>query len=176
MDGVISAPIAIAGLFLIPDLPENSRAFYLRKDQIVLARKRMESIGRAPRTKLGWSAWKRIFGRWHVYLLTILYIIFINTVSDIPNLEGRNHAVLTSYRRDHHPASILSRSGSRSLATRSSSSTSFPQHSRPCKRWQLWSLPFSRITGDNEQHGCPSQHSSVCCTRSSSPSGQFLLA
>ncbi|CAK1356418.1 unnamed protein product [Cercospora beticola] len=79
MDGVISAPIAIAGLFLIPDLPENSRAFYLRKDQIVLAQKRMESVGRAPRTKLGWSAWKRIFGRWHVYLLTILYIIFINT-------------------------------------------------------------------------------------------------
>lgn len=81
MDGVISAPIAIAGLFLIPDLPENSRAFYLRKDQIVLAQKRMESVGRAPRTKLGWSARKRIFGRWHVYLLTILYIIFINTVS-----------------------------------------------------------------------------------------------
>ncbi|PPJ52275.1 hypothetical protein CBER1_10276 [Cercospora berteroae] len=79
MDGIISAPIAIAGLFLIPDLPENSRAFYLRKDQIVLAQKRMESVGRAPRTKLGWSAWKRIFGRWHVYLLTILYIIFINT-------------------------------------------------------------------------------------------------
>ena len=81
MDGIISAPIAIAGLFLIPDLPENSRAFYLRKDQIELAKKRMDDVGRAPRKKLGWSAWKRIFGRWHVYLLTILYIIFINTVS-----------------------------------------------------------------------------------------------
>lgn len=80
MDGIISAPIAITGLFLIPDLPENSRAFYLRKDQIELAKKRMDDVGRAPRKKLGWSAWKRIFGRWHVYLLTILYIIFINTV------------------------------------------------------------------------------------------------
>ncbi|KAM0721459.1 hypothetical protein Q7P37_002383 [Cladosporium fusiforme] len=78
MDGVIGVPIAIAGMFLIPDLPENTRAFYLRKDQVELARKRMEDVGRAPRSRLGRSAWKRIFGRWHVYLLTILYIIFIN--------------------------------------------------------------------------------------------------
>ncbi|KAK4616492.1 Pantothenate transporter liz1 [Fulvia fulva] len=68
-----------SGLFLIPDLPEKSRAFYLRKDQILLAQKRMDDVGRAPRKKLGWSTWKRIFGRWHVYLLCVLYIIFINT-------------------------------------------------------------------------------------------------
>jgi MFS transporter, ACS family, pantothenate transporter len=81
MDGVISAPIAILGFFLIPDLPENSRAFYLSQDQIMMAQKRMDDVGRAPRTRLGWSAWRRIFGRWHVWLLTILYIIFINSVS-----------------------------------------------------------------------------------------------
>lgn len=38
----------------------------------------MATVGRAPRTRLGRSAFKRIFGRWHVYLLTILYVIFIN--------------------------------------------------------------------------------------------------
>lgn len=81
MDGVISLPIAIAGIFLIPDLPENTRAFYLRKDQVELAVKRMDDVGRAPRSRLGWSAWKRIFGRWHVYFLSVLYIIFINAVS-----------------------------------------------------------------------------------------------
>ncbi|KAJ0330597.1 hypothetical protein COL922a_012312 [Colletotrichum nupharicola] len=43
-----------------------------------MARNRMNAVGRAPRTKLGLSAFKRIFGRWHVYYLTILYIIFIN--------------------------------------------------------------------------------------------------
>lgn len=32
MDGVISAPICIAGFFLLPDLPENTRAFYLTED------------------------------------------------------------------------------------------------------------------------------------------------
>jgi ACS family pantothenate transporter-like MFS transporter len=29
MDGIISAPICIAGFFILPDLPDNTRAFYL---------------------------------------------------------------------------------------------------------------------------------------------------
>jgi ACS family pantothenate transporter-like MFS transporter len=78
MDGVISLPICVAGFFLIPDLPENTRAFYLtenvsylvtrtethtkdKKDRVI-AKKRMESVGRAPRGKLGWSSLRRIFG------------------------------------------------------------------------------------------------------------------
>jgi ACS family pantothenate transporter-like MFS transporter len=79
MDGVISAPICLAGFFLIPDLPENTRAFYLNKEDIALAQKRMDDVGRAPRKKLGWSILKRVFTRWHVWALTVLYIIFINT-------------------------------------------------------------------------------------------------
>ncbi|KAI0384162.1 MFS general substrate transporter [Hypomontagnella monticulosa] len=78
MDGVISLPICIAGFFILPDLPENTRAFYLNDSDRALAKERMERVGRAPRARLGRSAFKRIFGRWHVYLLTILYIIFIN--------------------------------------------------------------------------------------------------
>ncbi|KAF7535687.1 hypothetical protein G7054_g5163 [Neopestalotiopsis clavispora] len=78
LDGVISLPICLAGYFIIPDLPENTRAFYLQKDDRELARNRMAAVGRAPRAKLGKSAVKRIFGRWHIYLLSILYIIFIN--------------------------------------------------------------------------------------------------
>ncbi|KAI1205393.1 MFS general substrate transporter [Annulohypoxylon truncatum] len=78
MDGIISLPICIAGFFILPDLPENTRAFYLNENDRTMARERMNKVGRAPRTRLGRSAIKRIFGRWHVYLLTILYIIFIN--------------------------------------------------------------------------------------------------
>lgn len=79
MDGVISTPICLAGYFLIPDLPENTRAFYLTDEDAELARKRMDDVGRAPRRKLGWSILRRVFTRWHVYALTVLYIIFINT-------------------------------------------------------------------------------------------------
>lgn len=32
MDGIISLPICIAGFFLLPDLPENTRAFYLKAE------------------------------------------------------------------------------------------------------------------------------------------------
>jgi ACS family pantothenate transporter-like MFS transporter len=81
MDGVISVPICILGFFLIPDLPENSRAFYLSKEHRELGKTRMESIGRAPRKKLGWGIIKRVFTRWHVWALTVLYIIFINSSS-----------------------------------------------------------------------------------------------
>ena len=31
MDGIISLPICIAGYFMLPDLPENTRAFYLNE-------------------------------------------------------------------------------------------------------------------------------------------------
>ncbi|KAI9046447.1 hypothetical protein LZ554_009196 [Drepanopeziza brunnea f. sp. 'monogermtubi'] len=79
MDGIISLPICLAGFFLIPDLPENTRAFYLNKDDAKRARKRMDDVGRAPRKNLGWSILRRIFARWHVYALTLLYIVFINT-------------------------------------------------------------------------------------------------
>lgn len=32
MDGIISLPICLAGFFLLPDLPENTRAFYLKEE------------------------------------------------------------------------------------------------------------------------------------------------
>ncbi|KAH7306144.1 major facilitator superfamily transporter [Rhexocercosporidium sp. MPI-PUGE-AT-0058] len=79
MDGIISLPICLAGYFLIPDLPENTRAFYLTQDDAERARKRMRDVGRAPRKELGWSILKRTFARWHVYGLTVLYVVFINT-------------------------------------------------------------------------------------------------
>ncbi|KAI9839484.1 MAG: hypothetical protein M1819_002109 [Sarea resinae] len=78
MDGVISIPITLAGFFLLPDLPENTRAFYLNATDREMGRNRMESVKRAPRRGLGRSVWKRVFGRWHVYVLTVLYITFIN--------------------------------------------------------------------------------------------------
>lgn len=79
MDATISVPICMAGFFLIPDLPENTRAFYLNLEDIELARKRMDDIGRAPRQKLGWSIFQRVFSRWHVYGLSAIYISYLVT-------------------------------------------------------------------------------------------------
>jgi ACS family pantothenate transporter-like MFS transporter len=75
---VISLPIAIAGFFLFPDVPEICRAWYLSKEEIALAQKRVELEGRAPRGKYTKAKFKKIFSSWHIYLLTLLYILFNN--------------------------------------------------------------------------------------------------
>jgi ACS family pantothenate transporter-like MFS transporter len=77
IDAAISFPICMAAFFLIPDLPENSRAFYLSFEDTELAKKRMNDIGRAQRRELGWSIIQRVFSKWHVYALTALYINFL---------------------------------------------------------------------------------------------------
>lgn len=73
---VISLPIAIAGFFFFPDLPEICNAFYLSKDDITLAQKRMELEGRAQREPYTKAKFKKIFSKWHIYILTLLYVLF----------------------------------------------------------------------------------------------------
>ena len=110
MNGVISVPIAFGGIYAIPDLPENTRARWLSKDQIVVAQQRMARVGRAPRAGLGWSTLKRVFGRWHVYLLSLMYTIFILSVSQTM-LPTRNFRLLTLRYRSLPTASTQWRCG-----------------------------------------------------------------
>lgn len=75
---VISLPIAIAGYFFFPDVPEICRAWYLTDDEIAMARRRMELEGRARREPYTKSKFTKIFTSWHIYLLTLLYVLFNN--------------------------------------------------------------------------------------------------
>ncbi|KAI1871597.1 uncharacterized protein JN550_004591 [Neoarthrinium moseri] len=75
---VISLPIAIAGFFFLPDVPEITRAWWLTKDEIALAKKRMELEGRANRGTYTKAKFRNIFTSWHIYALTLLYIFFNN--------------------------------------------------------------------------------------------------
>ncbi|KAI1458486.1 MFS general substrate transporter [Annulohypoxylon moriforme] len=77
---IISLPIAIAGFFFFPDVPEITRAWWLTKDEIDLAKKRMEVEGRANRGSYTKAKVKKIFSSWHIYALTLLYIFFNNGV------------------------------------------------------------------------------------------------
>ncbi|KAH6892540.1 major facilitator superfamily transporter [Thelonectria olida] len=78
IDTVISLPIAVAGFFFFPDVPEITKAWYLTKDDIALAQKRMDLEGRAKRAPYTVAKIKKIFSSWHIYLLTTLYIFFNN--------------------------------------------------------------------------------------------------
>jgi ACS family pantothenate transporter-like MFS transporter len=78
IDTVISLPVAIAGFFILPDLPEITRAWYFSKDEIALAQKRMQLEGRANRAPFTRAKFIKIFKSWHIYALVFLYIFFNN--------------------------------------------------------------------------------------------------
>ncbi|KAL2871159.1 major facilitator superfamily domain-containing protein [Aspergillus lucknowensis] len=79
IDGVISLPIAIAGFFVLPDVPEISNPWYLTEKEVKLAQRRMELEGRKPRGPYTKAKLKKIFTSWHIYLLTLLYVTFNNS-------------------------------------------------------------------------------------------------
>lgn len=93
IDGVISLPIAIAGFFVLPDVPEICRAPYLTKEvskchwhittthkltqhaqEIAFAQRRMALEGRAQRGPYTKAKVKKIFKSWHIYALVLLYV------------------------------------------------------------------------------------------------------
>ncbi|KAJ9143834.1 MFS general substrate transporter [Pleurostoma richardsiae] len=78
IDTVISLPIAVAGFFVLPDLPEITRVWYLSKEEIAIAQKRMALEGRANRAPWTKAKFKKVFTSWHLYALTALYIFFNN--------------------------------------------------------------------------------------------------
>ncbi|KAI1182800.1 MFS general substrate transporter [Nemania serpens] len=75
---IISLPIAIAGFFLFPDVPEITKAWWLTKGDIAMANQRMALEGRAKRGKYTKAKFKKIFSSWHIYALVLLYIFFNN--------------------------------------------------------------------------------------------------
>ncbi|KAF2707101.1 MFS general substrate transporter [Pleomassaria siparia CBS 279.74] len=78
VDGVISLPIALAGYFVLPDVPEISKPFYLTEKERQYAIERMKLEGRKEREPYTRPKIIKIFSSWHIYLLTPLYVFFNN--------------------------------------------------------------------------------------------------
>ncbi|KAJ5894838.1 hypothetical protein N7495_006529 [Penicillium taxi] len=78
IDGCISLPVALMGFFILPDVPEISSPWYLSKEEVALAQTRMDTEGRQKRGPFTKQKLIRIFSSWHIYLLTLLYILFNN--------------------------------------------------------------------------------------------------
>jgi sugar phosphate permease len=73
--GIISLPVGVIGYFFNPDFPENTRAFYLTKEETEFARKRLVAEGY---NSLGASAWDRtkvfrIMAQWQFWVLPVGY-------------------------------------------------------------------------------------------------------
>ncbi|KAI5814186.1 major facilitator superfamily domain-containing protein [Pyronema omphalodes] len=72
IDACITIPIAVYGFVLFPDTPERARVGYLTAEEKRLA---MERLPKREDTRLDWSVWKRVLGRWHCYAFAILWAI-----------------------------------------------------------------------------------------------------
>lgn len=75
---IVSLPIALAGFVFMPDMPENTTAWFFTPEEIALAKRRMELEGRATRQPYTWKKISAIFSSWHIYMLVLLYIVFNN--------------------------------------------------------------------------------------------------
>ncbi|TVY93356.1 Pantothenate transporter [Lachnellula willkommii] len=73
-DAVISIPIALWGFYAIPDLPSNTRARWLTKEDRKYGLERMESFGRAAPTGLTLKAIRRVYFDWHIWTFIFPYL------------------------------------------------------------------------------------------------------
>ncbi|KAF1363967.1 MFS general substrate transporter [Lizonia empirigonia] len=76
IDGCISLPIGIAGLFLYPGLPTSPRVWWLTEDERKLAVARRQSQGTKQSGKIGKRMLKRVFTNWHFYVVVLTYVFF----------------------------------------------------------------------------------------------------
>ncbi|PVH72722.1 pantothenate transporter [Cadophora sp. DSE1049] len=80
-DAIIGIPIAIWGFWAIPDLPSNTRAFYLNKEDRKYGIQRMERIGRAAPRKLTWKSLKKVYTSWQLWAFIVPYTMVANASS-----------------------------------------------------------------------------------------------
>ncbi|EEH44829.1 uncharacterized protein PADG_01118 [Paracoccidioides brasiliensis Pb18] len=94
IDGLITLPIALYGLFLFPDTPSTTNAPYLNADERALAISRVPEPVRE-RTPFSLSFLKRVLSSWHWYGFVMLWIIAGETESFSTN------ALLALYMKSH---------------------------------------------------------------------------
>ncbi|KAK9466034.1 major facilitator superfamily domain-containing protein [Lipomyces arxii] len=73
IDGVISIPVGIFGVFALPDFPANTRAVYLNQKDRDMALLRVARAGRKPPKKLGWRGFVNIFMSWKMYSFMLAF-------------------------------------------------------------------------------------------------------
>ncbi|KAH6680064.1 putative pantothenate transporter [Plectosphaerella plurivora] len=71
VDGIITVPIALAGFFVFPGLPDSPKLRWYTEREMELAR---------DPDKLTWGSFKRTFSTWHVYVFASCFTAMILSV------------------------------------------------------------------------------------------------
>ncbi|KAL3454264.1 major facilitator superfamily domain-containing protein [Aspergillus insuetus] len=74
-DAIISIPIAVWGYFAIPDMPGNTRAFWLKRKDREYAVQRQTNMGRAPASKLTWKKLREVYTGWYIWAFIFPYLM-----------------------------------------------------------------------------------------------------
>ncbi|KAF4301793.1 putative major facilitator superfamily transporter protein [Botryosphaeria dothidea] len=75
-DFVLAVPVVLYGATCFPDTPKSSTAWWLNGWEKRRARERMEEEGRAEAGKMDWSAVRRIFGSWQLYVFCVAWSLW----------------------------------------------------------------------------------------------------
>ncbi|KAK8850770.1 hypothetical protein IAR55_004690 [Kwoniella newhampshirensis] len=75
--GIMTLPGGIAILMVLPDYPENTKVWFLTEADKQLAKARCAMAGTVASTGIiNLSTFKRIFSRWHIWVLGPTYIVY----------------------------------------------------------------------------------------------------
>ncbi|KAF5234548.1 hypothetical protein FAUST_7528 [Fusarium austroamericanum] len=75
--GCMSLPVALSVWFLLPDLPHNTKAWYITGEEKQIALRRSATQGKAQvNGKLDKALAKRMFGSWRWWVLCLTYVMY----------------------------------------------------------------------------------------------------
>lgn len=112
IDAVISAPIAFYTLFVDPNTPSTTTAFYFNETDKKVALERRRRIGAQLNTREAytWPKIKSFFNTWHIWVFPILFLTFNNAYTPISQqsfqLWMKNGLKLSSYQYNTYPTAI----------------------------------------------------------------------
>ena len=86
IDGIITIPVAFIGFVIFPGVPQSPKPFFLEKEEIELAKKRLRDNKTAPAGKITLDVFKRSIKRWHIWLFPMAYVFVVC----LPNLKSPN--------------------------------------------------------------------------------------
>ncbi|TIA07991.1 putative allantoate permease [Aureobasidium pullulans] len=81
VDAIITIPIATIGFFVFPDVPSRKKPRFLTTANHDLASKRLRGVTAPPQLKLSKSIFKRVFSRWHWYLVVLQWTLLDQNVA-----------------------------------------------------------------------------------------------
>ncbi|KAL6235350.1 hypothetical protein BDW75DRAFT_250954 [Aspergillus navahoensis] len=77
IDGIFTIPVALIGFFVFPGVPDSPAPFFLRIQDIEIAKERLRRANIRRPGRLGLDVFKRTAKRWHIYVFLFCYACMI---------------------------------------------------------------------------------------------------